>query len=424
MIWASVSAAWAHETGELENEILSLSEIVEYGLENNPDIEDAEYSLRSAADNLTGTFKLENSSLTGSTSWISASAANQDSLTSRISLNVPVTDQISLSGSWDLENSGTASVSLSPLNLTSSAKESRASLLKAGIRLNYLSSEVETNVIIAALDYLTTEREYGLSVKEATLAEKEYEAGYALYSRDEITYDDLQDLNDELITAQSSEIDSRIARTEAETEFFLLTGPDAGFLPEEITREELETMIIRQQEAIRDKSGSSGSTESLETAAADYEISLAKFDTRLVFQPDLTVTSGVSFSAGENPVVSAGFSMGISPETFDQNERNLLAQAVDNSLRNVRIEEFKLEISLQTAMDGISTAEKAVALAETDLNRKQTVHAETILLYKQGERTSLEAEDAGLGLARGELNLFKAEINLFRAQRELLAYFI
>ncbi|MBI9104920.1 MAG: TolC family protein [Spirochaetales bacterium] len=412
--------SWGEDTSR-EPSDRELDEIIDYAVDNNPDLEAAAWNLRSARENLTGTFTFEKSTLTGESFWNSTSEA--DPFSTAFRLTVPVTDQLSLSGSWNLDNTGSAGISIKPFNLTNTAENSKTNLLKAEIALDFLTDALEYNTAIGALNYLLAEQEYNLQREIGLLSEKQYEAGYAQYLEGEITYQDLQDLNDTLTTAQAKEIDTQIALADRRSALILILGSEADFLPAPVSNTSLEELVAEQAEKIKTLPSRTGSSESLLYAAADYELSKSELSKKLVFQPDLSITSSASFQSGSSPAIQAGISLSISPETFDQGDRELLKEKVNLRLQDVQLEEFKLEIQVQTATDKILAAEKDAALARTDIERKEVIYNETVLLLEQGERTSLEAEDAKLAYAEGELNLTEALIGIYQAQADLIALF-
>ncbi|MBI9103935.1 MAG: TolC family protein [Spirochaetales bacterium] len=418
----TVFITWADDSAR-NPELKAIDEIIEYAVENNPDLETAAWNLRVARENLTGLFTFEESSLTGESSWNSTSGTILDTLSGSLRLNVPVTDQISLSGSWDLQKTGSAGISVKPFNLTTKAESSRTTLLKAEVALEYLTDSLEYDTAIGVLNYLKADQGYNLQKEKALLAEKQYEAGYAQYLEGDITYQDLQDLNDDLTTAQSKEIEKQIALADSRSALILLLGPEAEFLPAPVTNIKLEELVEKQTEIIMLLGTRNGSSQTLENAAADYELSKSTLSKTLVFQPDLSISSTVGFNSTSNPTINASISLTISPETFDQEGREQLKEKVNLRLKEVQIEEFKLEIQIETAIDKISAARKNAAISRTDLERKEIIYNETILLEKYGERTSLEAEDARLAYSEGELNLTEALTSIFKAQADYIALF-
>ncbi len=414
-----IFSSWAENTRG--KELANLDNIVEYGLENNPDLDSAAYDLWVARENLTGTIKLDQTTLTGEGLYDYSPLSETGNLSSSIRLNMPFTDQVSLFGSWDLEQTATAGINVEPLNLTSKSEESEGALEKAEIRLNYLTRALEADIISAVLNYQIAGESAALNKEASLLAEKKYQAGYALYSGGEITYDDLQDLGDDLTKAQKQEIESQIALTNSKSELILLLGPEAGLITAQISVEELEEQTEVQNTRINNIPESRVTNSSLELAIVEYNITQAKLDNTLVFQPDLVISSEAVFTNGQSPSWKAGIALTLTPDNFDRNERNLIEEERNRNLRNIQIESFKLDVEKEAAWDRTITAEKETILARVDLERRETIYNETVLLKEQGERTSIELENAYLSFREGELNLFKALISLYRARADVLA---
>ena len=403
----------------------SLEELLDYARTHNPEQEQAAWQLRKAAAEVQGTLRLESSGLTLSGSLASDSGGIASTPQGSISLALPVTDRFSLSGAVNQEGEISGAAVFRPFSLTMTTENSRSTLAKAEITWRYQAAGLDSETAAAYLTFQGALREESLLTRTADLAERQHAADREAYRLKELTYEELSASLDDLTSAREKALSGITARMNAWSALVLLLGPEAeGMSFRELSLEELKALLLGQEKRLEAlPENRQAASADLETAGVDRALISSELKKTLLFQPDLEISAGGSFSPGSETVFKASLSLQISPEDFRREDRVLLEDQLRQSGRTLEAEAFRLRVEETLRQKGVETAEKGVELAESELERRELLLEETLFLETRGERTSLETESARIDRDTAENSLYSALAALYTSRSDYLALF-
>ncbi len=408
-------------------ESLTLSQIILRARENNPTLMEAQNTLRSAENDLTGDLRLDNSSLRASGDWSleSDKSSSSDNPSGSLTLTVPVIDQVSLSGSVASNQDISAALSLSPFNLTSTRISSEASYGNARASLLFTEAALDWDVLNLALALALAEKQQEVYRQLEQLENDQYEASYALYLAGDITYDDLLDAMDELTTAEDNSLAGEDSLLAARQELQTAIGLSGDFTLEELTLEETEALKETLASRIGSMQAESVSSPDVTQARNALILAQRERDITLTFQPDLSFSAGVSGNL-ESPSDTAGelsVSLTLSGSSFNATERDILSSEVKVKEAELSQALLEGELEKESLVSAREQAAKATETAKRDRERYQILADETSLLYGRGERTVLENTEAELQLQEAENTLFARYIGEIYASADYLGLY-
>jgi len=391
-------------------ETLSLDEMIIMARVSNPALMEARNSLLSAESNLTGDLRLEESSLKASGSWTTEEGGTTQGSnpSGSLSLNVPVTDQISLSGSLSSGQDVSAAISLSPFSMTATKVSSETGYDNARTSLLVTEAAMDWDILDLGLALTLAEKEYEVTLQQEELANDQYKASYALYLAGDITYDDLLSAMDDLTSAEDSSLTAEKDLLTARQDLCAAIGSDSSIELEDMSMEEAAAFRDSLAEQVDSLSSEGAFSQSVTQARNALILAQREEKITLSFQPDLSVSAGISGNLDE-PATTAGVvsvSLSLSGSSFNDTEKEILSSEV--KLKETELSQALLESDLEkeNLISARTQAAKATEAALRDRERYRILADETALLYERGERTILEKTEADLQLAEAENTLF------------------
>lgn len=395
----------------------------------NPQVLQAARAVQSARRDLAGTSTLRGARLAlqggyrpAQETSLPPGGAEAGRLTGQSSLTVPLLEQLSLgvevAAREDGELEGGLSLSINPFAAGRPAYAAEKTFGQALARWRYLRQQVYFDAERAALDLLgggmaleLARSALRLEQRKLEVLQREAELGEDVFSETQDQLVALAEARRGLYGAESDLLASRKALR-------LLLDPDTPEItPAILPLEELQSMIQARESRVAQVADAPPGSESLEALQAELAALQAELAATPSWRPDLALSAGIGLPELS---YSLGASVSFSPGDMKNEERRDLREAIEEKRVEARSAQF--EAALQKRLAGQKTAVAADALRAALLAREQADLAcrQTELLHRQGERTVLELEQAGLSLRRAEIEGFSAAAALYAAQGELL----
>ncbi len=347
-----------------------------------------------------------------------------------VSLSVPILNQLSLGGEISLGQlrglAGEISLSANPFVAKRTTYEEQESLGKALVHLSYLKRKIHLEAEALALTVLSRNQERVLSRSFFELEQKKYDLVRKRQELGEASFQEVQDQLATLASAQQSifDMESRYV-TDWKDLQLLFTSGEEEVAVKSLSLPALLKLIERREQRIEELQAADTSVGAGSERLENLKLELQALQTELqltpVWRPDVDISASLGLP-GPEFTVSAGLSF--SPSELNRDERDELKQDIAEKLIDIKTEVFSHKLEKDLSKRSISIAEQALTSALIREEAAAISLEEAELLFKQGQRHSLELEQLTLNLRRTEIERFKAAANLYKAQAETLKLFV
>lgn len=255
ILMVSVLSVGVSLLGLPAQEALSLDALVEQAVRNNLDLGAAYDSLREAEENLGWQSELLSSrvSVNGGYDYF-PDAPDPHSLSGQVSLTVPITPQVSVSGSFNSQERGNLSVSLSPFAFGGGDYRDQQTYARALAQAEYQRATLPFDVENAVFGVLESRMSLSIAQAKLELEQQSYQISEQLYELDELSYAELELQRSTLLSTRQSGFDAERGLLNAEIQLYRLLGPtDGEIVVAQITVEELEALLIQREAVLADR---------------------------------------------------------------------------------------------------------------------------------------------------------------------------
>ena len=422
LVAVCVLAAGVALSGLPAQETLSLDQITEQALRNNLDLASAYDALREAEENLGWTSELSSSRISVNGSYgYSPDAPDPHSLSGQVSVSVPVTAQLSLSGSITSRETGSLSVNLSPFTSGGGDYRSEQTYERALVQAEYQRARLPFSVEAAVFSVLEAQTNLAISRAKLDLEEQSYAISEQTYALRELSYEELEEERSSLLSARQSAFDTERALLNAEIGLYKLLGPSEGEIaPAEVSAEELARLLAERESELAAMAGRDPGSMTLATLRIDLEALQAERSQTWAYRPNLSISASVSYPFSASGSVSLSFS----PGDLKGDEREDLIDAIEETQQEIQLELLSVDYQQRMLERALEIADQVLEVRRTEVEQAETALAEARLLREQGERTQVELEQARLSLDTARMRLFAAVADCIAATNDLILTYV
>lgn len=409
-----------------------INQLVEEGLHNNMELQQLESSLLDQQKNQQGWILIDQSRLSLSGNWnlqeqsSSGIESNEnENLTGSVSLQIPLLEQFSLSAQVNQDGQTSIDVSLTPFGGSTSSLNSQWNLIMIQEELDLRQEEISEELFLKILEYPVIQDNARLLEAQLELREAQYMAGQALYERGVISYDDLQNLSDLWLESSSKYTEGQSKLIQSDLELRTLLGGAIDELP--IFMVEVDQLVewITERDAEIKSLQESSDVYSTTLTRLSQELEVTAQELRLspLFEPELNISAQANFDDQQSSA-SLSVTMVLSRDSFQAQERQSLKEEQQRLSREYSLESYGLDLQLEGNLQQVEIRRVAYDLAQAQFQRLTTLLEETELLFQQGDRTTLELDQARLDHQQAQASLYEAAINLLEAQGQVILLYI
>lgn len=390
----------------------SLDDIAAFGADNNLDYRSSRNNVLKSENNLEGFFHLNDSSISATGSY--DESTGQFGVSSTV--EIPVIDQITLSGTVNQDLSGNTTLSLNPLAHSAEREQSKISYQAAMNSAEEARLTAENDAISAALDWMTAKRELETQKLQTELSRTAYEDQKVRYDKGETTFDDLQDSLVQWSQDRVSLATCDNSYKNAESSLYSVLGVGKEDVSvRELGIEDLEKAVDALMAGLDSSQGEVQKSSQYKAAVIEKMNSAAVLENIWSYEPDLKVGASVNFSPEGIGGVSASVTFSFSPNDIQTSERK--AAKEEYAIASVKEKQSRnnAELKLNQLLDTIDSTAINRSIAEIEMNQAETLLAEAELLYKRGDRSRTELDQTRVSLQTSENSLFKALAQQYEA---------
>ncbi len=341
-------------------------------------------------------------------------------------VSVPVLPQVSIGGgvTWSevQERGEELSVAVRPFATGRETWYEEQSYGAAVVRRDYLLRSTFLGAEKAAIALLIRDMERKLSRQTLELKQKTYDLSVRRQAAGEVSFQDVQDRQADLISARQALFTTERTRLGDWNTLQLLFAPSEqqiDVVP--LTLEELLAMVDERAEAVSRHRDSEPVTEKLEILRLELAALEAELESIDGWKPDLSVSASLAFP-GTTPGTALTFSF--SPSETRQTDSEDLRQDIEIRKMEIATELFTAELQKALGTQSIAISEEALSSARLQVEWDTTTLREAELLFRQGTRTSLDLEQLRLNVRRDEIRTFQAAADLYEVMGTYLMLFV
>jgi len=399
----------------------SLDDIGRYALENSTSYRRVLLDVLSARNQLEGIIRLEESSLSLS------SSVTEDSLDNTASLALPLIDQISLNASVNSDNSSQLGLSFSPLNHSDNRAQLKINYDKAVLLAEETAVLTENQALAAALNWMSASRQLEIQSEIVQVKETVYRDEKVRYEAGEATLDDVRDALTDWTESRTALSTKQTALRSAESDLVsqLSANLDTSTI-RLITAETLLNELDRLKSTLAPDQADSSKVYTVAAAWQDVKSSQKSLSSLWLLEPELNLTGSIRFpdytdsSAGST--WEGGVQLILSLDDWQGKEKALSRQELELTTLEAGQADRESRLKLQQVMIALDNTEQNRILAGLERDQSQDLYEEAQFLYKSGDYSQAEMDDARLLYEQSRVNFFSMAADEYMAWRELLPY--
>jgi len=404
----------------------TLEEISDYGAENSLEYLNGQVALKKAENSRESLFLIENTTLsaTGELEKIQSMATESpDSWGVAGRIDIPLVDQLSLSGSINSDGEGRASLTLKPLSHSDRREQSDISCEKALISAEAARKKAESAAVTTALEWMYTSMSYKNQRLKTELLGTAYHDDKIRYDLREITFDELQD---SMITWSEARVSlSEIEKEYRKTEISLYSA--LGASKEDVTvqlidNDTLEKAILQLQEELDRSSGDYRQSSLLKLSALSRESAEAALENTWVYEPDFYIEGSVKFDENGYRGFTASMTFSLSLDDVRATEKDISRGEYHIAILEEIQSRNEAELEYNQILERIESSSLNREIARIEYDQAQILLSEAQILRKRGDISELDLEEIRLFLNTRENGLFRALADQYLAWFALKAY--
>ncbi|MBN2617738.1 MAG: TolC family protein [Spirochaetales bacterium] len=399
----------------------TLNEIADFAINNSLDSRRSQVSLDKAENDVVSYIKVDSTKVSTTGNY------NQDGdITFNTSLNIPIVEQLSISGGVDGELNGSVSLNIDPIVHSNSVPLSVNNYDTALLNNVKILSSVEQNAVKAALDWMLGSRALELLDKQTQRYKTLYEDDKNRYSNGSITLDELQESLINWSNARKSLLEQKQSFYTLESNLYAQLGTTKESVI--IEKLDLDDMIESLNQLYRlVESGSGDYLKDIDYQSAVLTSDKAKltYNAIWVYDPDITgsikldlTDQGVSM---DNFAASLNFSLSLDNVNYTEKKR-----AQEEYLISVKDRELKLDkarLDFEQCKDLVESSKIESEIFKFEYAQAEILLSEAVILYNAGEYSEIELLESKLFLEQAENNLLNSYKNEYLNLLDYLKYF-
>lgn len=405
-----------------ETVLNSIDDIAAYGSENNISYRNSRISLMKAEENLQGIFLLDESSVSTTGSY-SGSFFDEGEWGGSVRMDIPVIEQLSLSGSVDHDLDGSLSLNLSPLAHSDSRVQSEITLDSALISAEASRLNAEVTAVSVALNWMTAYREYETQKLQSELSRSLYMDDKVRFDLGEITFDELQD---SLVQWSSDRVTLKEKEDQymnSESSLFSQLGAGGDELRvKQLTAEDLQVSLGKIIRELDPEEGDYLKSSELKLSVLSRVSAEESLKNTWIYEPDLQAKASIDFDEEGMSGFSASLTLSFSLDDIQSTEREISREEAAIAAAEEAQTRSDAELEFGQIIDSIESSALNREIAEIEYEQAAILLSEAELLMRRGDLSSLELDESRLSLSRSENALFSALADEYLAWYALKAY--
>jgi outer membrane protein TolC len=407
---------------------LAVDALVAAGTQGNLDLQKARRTLADAEKNLPW-----QSELTNTKASLSGSYDTAGRFSGQAQAAVPIIPQVSLGASVTAGVQGGigslgsvgASLDLTPFAAWQTRFQEKAAYRNAKAQLDYQTAKTAFDIQSAAYGLLQSAANVTVARAKLVLQEQRADIAQKTYDIGELTYDDYQTAQSNLIAARQSGFDAERGVLNARVQLYRLLGPANGEpAVKDVSTDDLTALIAARSGEISKKDAAKMASLALRQA----EISLDSLKEQLaatpLYRPSLGLSAQVTYNAaapsGSALSGSGSVSFSFSPSEIKTDDRATLVASIADAQHQVQLELLALKLQTGILSQALAVAQQVLDARRGELRQAEATLVSTRLLLEQGQRTTLDVEDARIAVEAAKLRLAQAATGVLDAQAQIL----
>lgn len=395
-------------------------DIKELGKANSIEYKRSLISLSEAEDDVISLFKIDDTSL-------SLSSANTDLSDGdwelESSVNIPIIDKLSLSGSIDQDLKGTAGVKIEPFKHSASKALLDINLRSQMVLTNTAELNSEINAVSVVLDWMSAKRSLDLQIERVDMNDILYSDNKSRYESGNITLDELRE---SLITWSESRKQLLIKKqsfTLAEKNLYSILAVNRDEVDiRKFNVPELELYLNALKNDIDVSKADFLKSSSYIQSAYSVQTAKVEFENTWIYEPDISANANVSFDTDAEYDFSASINFTVSLDDFQSKERDKKLQEFNISLseHQIGLNDVKLEFSQK--LDLLESSEIDTSIIKIEYEEAQVLYSEAKLLFDTGEYSEIDLEESRIYVSQAENDLFDSLVGEYIYWMEFRKY--
>lgn len=395
-------------------------DIKELGKANSIEYKRSLISLSEAEDDVISLFKIDDTSL-------SLSSANTDLSDGdwelESSVNIPIIDKLSLSGSIDQDLKGTAGVKIEPFKHSASKALLDINLRSQMVLTNTAELNSEIDAVSVVLDWMSAKRSLDLQIERVDMNDILYSDNKSRYESGNITLDELRE---SLITWSESRKQLLIKKqsfTLAEKNLYSILAVNRDEVDiRKFNVPELELYLNALKNDIDVSKADFLKSSSYIQSAYSVQTAKVEFENTWIYEPDISANANVSFDTDAEYDFSASINFTVSLDDFQSKERDKKLQEFNISLseHQIGLNDVKLEFSQK--LDLLESSEIDTSIIKIEYEEAQVLYSEAKLLFDTGEYSEIDLEESRIYVSQAENDLFDSLVGEYIYWMEFRKY--
>ena len=414
-----MTAAVLFASGVYAETINSISQVEETALLNNLDYRRAVLEVKKAEDGLEDILKINNSSLS-----LSSTYGSENNFQWRTAADLPLFEQISISASLDQDMKGTVGFNFNLLSHSVKVKTSRLDYEQKRAAAKETAETIAKASIKSYLDWSAAKTDLDILGRTAALKEDAYNDEKIRYEKGESVLDDVRSAFTAWSESRAAVITAKNSLLDLEKTLYLNLGIDpqnSTILSVEM--DSLYTCISGLETELKSAEYSVTGRYAVINAQIEAEKSETVYKNTWLFDPQLLIGGALSISPNTMyPETSITASVSFGYDSWNKEKQEERKAALEINRREKTQIRNSEQLSLQQAMVSAENSDINCSIAETEMEQAKELLEEARFQYTQGEYSSLELEETVIQYSQSQNNLFKALAARYMALRTLKTY--
>ncbi len=377
-------------------------------------------ALQEAEEDVTGLFKIDKTELSVSSTNTDLSGS-QWGLNS--SVNIPIIDKLSLSGSINQDLNGAISVRIEPFEHSSSGELADINLRSQMLLTETAELYSKIDAVSVVLDWMSAKRNLELQKEMVDLNDILYSDSKNRYELGDITLDELKE---NLITWSESRKQLLIKRqsyTLAQKSLFSTFSIDESEIDFKIFNViELELYLDELKKDI--DVSKADFLKSSSYMLSTYSVLSAKtqLENTWIYEPDFSAQANLDFDQDAGYGFSASINFSISLDNFYGSERDIKLQEYDLLVSEHQMELNDIKLEFSQKIDILESSEIDTSIIKIEYEQAEILYSEAKILYEAGEYSEIELEESRLYVIQVKNDLFDSMAGEYNSWMEFRKY--
>jgi len=399
----------------------SLDSISSYAEKNSLEVRNSDLAQQTSYNNIKSILKIDSAKLSTSSTY----NYQTGELGFNSQINIPIIDQLSVTGSLNNKSEGSLGININPLIHSAEREISLLNYNLSQINTEKIKFNSKKNAIQSTLNWMFGFRNLKLKEKRVDMYKNIYEDNKNRYEKGTISLDELQKSLIDWSDSRKALLDQKQNYYNLESNMYSKLGSSKDsvkILP-------LETFIL--SEAIEELDNTIISSNiifnndpSYREAVISNMIKKVQYDNIWLYDPDLTLNSSIPYNEngikGDKITTSLNFSIKIGD--FKSQEKEKANQEYSISMQDLELKENEASLGLERIKDIAESSHIESEIFKYEYEQALVLLNEAEILHKAGDYSQIELLESQLFLQQAENNYFSSLVNEYLALFDYLKY--